>query len=175
VRAVWLTWANALTALRGIAALPCAWLAANEQWLAAAVLLTLAVLTDLLDGPLARRFGQTSPLGGLLDHATDAWFVSCLLTGLWWAGLVPWLLPALVIAAFLQYVIDSRAHRGGRLRGNRLGRWNGIGYFAVAAVAVLAGALGYSNESAPAVLVLSWLLVVSTVLSMLSRWRSSAE
>jgi cardiolipin synthase (CMP-forming) len=172
---MWVTWANALTALRAIAALPCAWLAANEQWAGAAVLLTLAVLTDLFDGPLARRLGQTSPLGGLLDHATDAWFVGCLLTGLWWAGLVPWLLPALVVAAFLQYVIDSRAHRGRRLRGNRLGRWNGIGYFAVAALPVLAGVLGYSVESAPAVLALSWLLIVSTVLSMLSRWRTVAE
>jgi phosphatidylglycerophosphate synthase len=172
---VWLTWANALTGLRAIAALPCAWFAANGQWGGAAALLSLAVLTDLLDGPLARRLGQTSPLGGLLDHATDAWFVSCLLTGLWWAGLVPWLLPALVVAAFLQYAIDSRVHRGGRLRGNRLGRWNGIGYFVVAALPVLAGVLGYSDESAPAVLVLSWLLVVSTVLSMLSRWRTVAE
>jgi phosphatidylglycerophosphate synthase len=172
---MWLTWANALTGLRAMAALPCAWLAANEQWAGAAALLTLAVLTDLLDGPLARRLGQTSPLGGLFDHATDAWFVTCLLTGLWWAGLVPWLLPVLVAAAFLQYVIDSRAHRGDRLRGNRLGRLNGIGYFAVAALPVLAGTLGFAEASAPAVTILSWLLIVSTVLSMRSRWRTVPE
>jgi phosphatidylglycerophosphate synthase len=172
---MWLTWANALTGLRAAAALPCSWLAAHELWPAAAVLLTLAVLTDFLDGPLARRLGQSSSLGGLLDHGTDAWFVTCLLMGLWWAGQVPWLLPLLVVAAFGQYVLDSRAHRGGRLRGNRLGRVNGIGYFVVAAVPVYAGAFGLGAESAPVVVALSWLLIVSTVLSMLSRWCTAAE
>jgi phosphatidylglycerophosphate synthase len=34
------------------------------------------VATDWLDGRIARRFGETSALGGFLDHVTDAAFVS---------------------------------------------------------------------------------------------------
>lgn len=45
-------------------------------------------------------------------------------------GEVPWPLPGLVALAFVQYVIDSRADRGARLRASVLGRWNGIAYFA---------------------------------------------
>ena len=62
---MWLTWANALTALRLLSAGPCAWLAASGRWPEAAALFTFAVATDLLDGPLARRLGQTSALGGI--------------------------------------------------------------------------------------------------------------
>ena len=76
---VWLTWANGLTALRLLLAAPCAWFAATSQWPWAALLISVAILTDLLDGPLARRLGQTSALGGLLDHSTDAAFVTLLL------------------------------------------------------------------------------------------------
>lgn len=172
---MWLTWANGLTALRAALAVPCAWLAVHGHWPGAALLLTLAIASDLADGPLARRLGQTSPLGGLLDHTADAGFVICLLTGLWIAGFVPWLLPMLVAAAFAQYVIDSRALRGRHLRGNRLGRLNGIGYFVVAALPVYAGTLGLAPASRSLVGLLAWALCVSTVISMLQRLRTVAE
>lgn len=168
---MWLTLANALTALRALLVLPCAWLAAGEQWTAAALLLSLAVLTDLLDGPLARRYRQASALGGIADHATDAVFVSALLTALWHLGYVPWLLPLLVLAAFLQYTADSRALGGRTLRGSSLGRANGIGYFVVAAIPVYRNALGLSWPSDASISALAWLLVFSTLVSMLQRLR----
>jgi cardiolipin synthase (CMP-forming) len=168
---MWATWANALTAVRGLTALPCAWLVGLELWLPAAALLSLALLSDLLDGPLARRLGQTSALGGLFDHATDAVFVTCLLTALWYAGIVPWQLPVLVAAAFAQYTVDSRALRGRPLRGSQLGRINGIGYFVVAAAPVYRHGFELPWPSDAAVAGLAWLLVVSTVVSMTLRLR----
>jgi cardiolipin synthase (CMP-forming) len=173
---MWLTWANGVTAVRALLAVPCALLVADERWALAALLLTLAIVSDLLDGPLARRFGQASPLGGLFDHATDAAFVVLLLLALAVIGTVPWLLPLLVTASFIQYVADSRALRGGRLRASWLGRVNGIAYFVVAAAPVYRGALDLPWPSDAVVIGLAWLLVLSTIASMLDRlhaWRAA--
>lgn len=168
---LWLTWANGLTAVRALLAVPCAWLAAAGRWPFAALLLSLAILTDLLDGPLARRLRQSSPLGGLVDHATDAAFVTILLIALSTLGYVPWLLPILVTASFLQYVADSRALAGRSLRASWLGRVNGIGYFVLAALTVYRNALALPWPGDALLTMLAWLLVLSTVVSMLDRFR----
>ena len=169
---MWLTWANALTALRLLSAGPCAWLAATGQWPAAAALFTLAVATDLLDGPLARRLGQTSALGGVADHATDAVFVTMVLAGLAPGTSVPWILPPLIAAAFLQYLLDSRAHTGRPLRASWLGRVNGIGYFVVAGAPLYWNLLGLGALGGPLVAALAWLLVATTLVSMIDRARA---
>jgi len=41
-----------------------------------AIVFTIAALTDLLDGYLARRWGQTSPLGAFLDPVADKLMVA---------------------------------------------------------------------------------------------------
>jgi phosphatidylglycerophosphate synthase len=166
---MWLTWANGITAVRALLAIPCALLVVDQRWLPAALVLTFALITDLLDGPLARRLGQASSLGGLLDHATDAAFVIILLFALALLGYVPWLLPGLVLVAFVQYVADSRALRGSPLRGSSLGRINGIAYFVLAALPVYRGALDALWPSDAALALLAWLLVATTILSMLQR------
>ncbi|MBK82182.1 MAG: hypothetical protein CMQ43_14835 [Gammaproteobacteria bacterium] len=174
---MWLTWANALTALRLLSAGPCAWLAASGRWPEAAALFTFAVATDLLDGPLARRLGQTSALGGIADHATDALFVTAVLGGLAAATPVPWVLPPLIVAAFLQYLLDSRAHTGRPLRASWLGRLNGIGYFVAAGACLYGNLLGLGAPGDLLVAALAWLLVATTLLSMADRARArlSAE
>jgi phosphatidylglycerophosphate synthase len=170
---MWLTWANGLTAARAALAVPCAALVADERWTSAALLFSLAILTDLLDGPLARRLNQASRLGGLLDHSTDAAFVVLLLAALSTLGYVPWLLPAVVAASFLQYVHDSRALQGRRLRASWLGRVNGIAYFVLASIPVYRGAFGLTWPPDALVMALAWLLVASSVASMLDRLRAS--
>lgn len=166
-----LTWANALTLTRVLLAPACAWMAWQGRWDWTALLLSLAILTDLTDGALARRLNQVSPFGGLLDHATDAVFVSLLLTALAWHGQVPWLLPPLVAAAFLQYTLDSRALAGRKLRASALGRLNGIGYFVLASVVVYQHALRLPWPPAVLVSGFGWVLVGSSVLSMIDRAR----
>ncbi|MEQ8860586.1 MAG: CDP-alcohol phosphatidyltransferase family protein [Pseudomonadales bacterium] len=171
VAGAWLTWANALTALRLLLALPCAWLVTVQRWDWAALLLTVAILTDLLDGPLARRLGQTSALGGLADHATDATFVALLLAALASLGYLPWLLPVLVAAAFLQYTFDSRAHTGRALRASWLGKVNGIGYFVLAGCVVYRNGLGLGWPGDAWLDGAGWLLVLSSLASMIDRLR----
>ncbi len=63
-----------------------------------ALVFTLAALTDWLDGWLARRWGQTSPLGAFLDPVADKLMVAVALVLLVQAEPSIWLaLPAAVI------------------------------------------------------------------------------
>ncbi len=166
------TRANALTALRIVCG-PLLVLALLEHaaWPAFA-LFWLAVATDALDGRVARRFGESSALGGFLDHLTDAAFVSLGLAALALRGEAPALLPALVALAFLQYTLDSRVIQGNGLVASALGRWNGIAYFVPIGTVVVRDALGLGWPAAPLVLGLGWLLVASTLLSMADRARA---
>ena len=79
------------------------------------------------------------------------------------------ILPALIILAFVQYALDSRTLAGRTLRSSALGRYNGIAYFALLGVPVIRDALGVVGPSAAWVRGLGWLLVLTTVLSMLDR------
>ncbi|HAR31317.1 MAG TPA: hypothetical protein DCR65_07315 [Gammaproteobacteria bacterium] len=172
----WFTWANVLTLIRALLALPTAFCVYHAAWLPATLCFAVAVVTDAMDGPLARRLGQASALGGLLDHATDALFVTAVLAAAALTGSVTWLLPVLIPFAFTQYVIDSSALRGRPLRGNRLGRLNGISYFVLAG-AVIAAPLGMSAwpRLAPDGTALIWwvsvALVLTTGCSMIDRAR----
>lgn len=165
----WRTRANALTAVRLAAAPACALAIASGAHGAAFALFWLAVATDLVDGRVARRYGEASPLGGLLDHATDATFASLGLLAVALRGEAPLALPALVAAAFVQYVVDSRATRGRALRASALGRWNGIAYFALLGVPVVRDGLGLGWPPAGLVHALGLALVATTLASMLDR------
>jgi cardiolipin synthase len=140
-----------------------------DAWLAATLILLLAVLTDMLDGFLARRWQQTSALGGILDHSSDALFISITLAALAAHGLVPWALPLLAASAFIQYLLDSNALKGMSLRTSRLGRYNGIAYFVLAGWLIIQRGIDVSLLSDAALMVIGWCLVASTLTSMLDR------
>ena len=168
MRRQWATWANLLTTLR-LCCIPAVYLAISaSDWLIAACLFALAAISDYFDGKLARYFKQANPLGGLFDHTTDALFVTVCCAALAQLNLSnPWL-PLLIPAAFVQYMLDSRALAGQPLRTSLLGRYNGIAYFVLAGVAIGAGLLSWSWLLA-AVPALSWVLCATTVLSMFDR------
>ena len=165
----WRTRANALTALRLLAAPALAWAVFDGAAGLAFALFTLAVATDLADGPVARRYGEATAFGGVLDHATDATFVSIGTAALACMGEVNgWLAPAIALA-FLQYAVDSRVVRGRALRASALGRWNGIGYFVLVGIPVVRDGLGLAWPPQAWVAAFAWLLLATTVLSMLDR------
>ena len=166
---MWITWANLLTAMRLVCIGPCAWAIVSGHWGLAAGLFGIAIVSDYLDGPLARRFNHASPIGGLFDHATDALFVTVNLGALSWIGLLnPWL-PVLVALAFAQYLFDSRALAGAALRTSVLGKNNGIAYFVMVGIPVARNALDWSWPPDPWISVLAWMLVISTLASMIDR------
>ena len=169
-------WANLLTLSRLACVIPCGWAIGNQRWSLATALFVVAVVTDFADGPLARRYHHDSPLGGLLDHGTDATFVTVALACLAHAAYFTWLLPVLVVAAFLQYTFDSKALAGQRLRASWLGRVNGIAYFVMVGTPIIRNTLQWEWPSTAWLQALGWLLVASTVASMLDRgiaqWQS---
>jgi cardiolipin synthase len=93
-----LTIPNLLSALR-LAGVPLfLWLLLGPQAdVAAIVVLALSSFTDWLDGVLARRLGQYSRLGELLDPAADRLYVLAALIGLVLRNIIPWWLAALLI------------------------------------------------------------------------------
>lgn len=168
------TRANALTALRLALAPAIAWAIAEQSHGTALAAFALAVASDLADGRVARRYGEASPLGGFLDHATDALFVASGLGALALAGAVPAPLPPLVVAAFAQYALDSRALAGRPLRTSALGRWNGVAYFVLLGIPVVRDGLGIGWPPDTLVRALGWTLVATTCASMFDRliaWR----
>jgi cardiolipin synthase len=171
----WLTPANLLTLLRLLLALPFALAVREGAPLAASLVFAVAAASDFADGRLARRRGEISTLGGFLDHAVDAAFVSTGAAALASVGALPWLLAPLIAIAFLQYTLDSRLMRSHGLRASSLGRWNGIAYFVIVAVPVVRDALGLGWPGAGLVSALGWALIASTLLSISLRLRLLAR
>jgi len=169
-RRAWLTWANFLTGLRLGAAPACAVSIASAEAGLALAFYAVGVVTDLADGPVARRRGEASRLGGLFDHATDAFFVSLGLFALSTRGEIPLVLPGLVAVAFVQYAVDSRVQASRPLRASSLGRWNGIAYFVFLGIPVLRDALGWFWPGPGLVRLVAWVLVASTLVSMVDRF-----
>lgn len=166
LRSAWRTRANALTALRlGIAPALAAAIATGHAPLATALFFA-AVVTDFADGPVARRYGEATPLGGLFDHSVDATLCALGLAAHALHGTVPWALPLLVVAAFAQYVFDSKSLAGRPLRASALGRWNGIAYFVAVAVPIVRDTLGWSWPGAGLTWWLAAGLVATTLVSM---------
>jgi CDP-diacylglycerol---glycerol-3-phosphate 3-phosphatidyltransferase len=72
----------------------------NEAW--ATALFLVAMATDQIDGWLARRRNQTSPLGSLLDPIADKILVLAALVMLIGEGVAPaWMVAAIIAPEFL--------------------------------------------------------------------------
>lgn len=72
------------------------WFALSKEWLALPIFL-VAALTDLLDGFIARRRGQISTLGTLLDPVADKLLISAAFISLVELRLVPaWMVVVIV-------------------------------------------------------------------------------
>ena len=168
-RRFWQQPANALTATRLLCIPAIVAAVVHDRAMIAGILFAIAVVTDLADGPVARRRGEASPRGALFDHAVDAGFVAALLAALAWQDLVTAVLPPLVVVAFLQYVWDSQALRGHALRTSRIGRSNGVAYYVAAGIPVVRDAIGLGWPDAAIVHAIAWVLVATTLLSMSER------
>jgi cardiolipin synthase len=72
-------------------------LVVTGQDMAALIILIFSSVSDYLDGVIARRFGQITRLGQLLDPAADRLFIFAALLGLAVRDIVPWWLVALIV------------------------------------------------------------------------------
>jgi phosphatidylglycerophosphate synthase len=164
-----LTIPNLLSGSRVILAGLMFWGIYHSFWYFAVTVLWIAILTDIADGFLARKLEQTTPLGGLLDHGSDAIFVTVSLAALTTHGWIPLILVFMVPAAFVQYMLDSRALAGQPLRASQLGKYNGICYFVLAGFPIMQITLGITLIPFNLFIWLGWGLVLTTAISMIDR------
>jgi CDP-diacylglycerol--glycerol-3-phosphate 3-phosphatidyltransferase len=156
------TFANALTAVRGLLVLPVIALVATGNAGLALLVFLAAAATDALDGPLARRRGATD-LGAALDPLADKILIVGTLAALAVRGLAPTWAVVLIFAREL-VAIEVRARSARALGAHADGKAKTI--LQVAAIAVLLGAAAW-----PALLLgaaANGLLVAATALTVLS-------
>ncbi|MGQ4806774.1 CDP-diacylglycerol--glycerol-3-phosphate 3-phosphatidyltransferase [Candidatus Entotheonellaceae bacterium PAL068K] len=167
---------NLVTLVRPVCTLPFILLCDQAQlatgsWskLGVLCLYVLIVSSDSLDGYLARRLKQASPLGRSLDHVCDVVFILSTLGYFVTQDLVPWWLPAAIGWAFVLYVADSwrrtARHPQRVLLASRLGHLGGILFYVT--VGVITGNLCTANRLFPPTLLTGWYLIL-TVLASLS-------
>ncbi len=101
---------NLITGLRILLVAPFLWLLLEERYGAALALFVIAGLSDALDGFLAKYYGWTSELGGLLDPIADKLLLIGAILALGWLGELPGWLVALVIARDLVIVGGAVAY-----------------------------------------------------------------
>lgn len=93
--------ANQVTLARVYLAAPAFAFAAHQDFAELAIVVSIAGLTDLVDGTIARRWQKPSKLGGALDPVADGIFMAALAVGLSLGGAFPFWLALVVIARYL--------------------------------------------------------------------------
>ena len=93
--------------------------------IAAFAVFAVAVITDRLDGSLARSYGVTSEFGKLADPIADKMLIGAALVGLSMLGDLPWWVTVVILVreigvTLLRFAVISRgvipASRGGKLK-----------------------------------------------------------
>lgn len=93
--------------------------------IAAFVIFAVAVITDRLDGSLARSYGVTSEFGTLADPIADKMLIGAALIGLSMLGDLPWWVTVVILVreigvTLLRFAVISKgvipASRGGKLK-----------------------------------------------------------
>ena len=89
---------NAVTLVRLLLMPVCAYLLATGRYGWGLVLTAVVGSTDWVDGWLARRFGQVSRVGQLLDPLADRLLIASVAIALVVRGVLPWQAAALLVA-----------------------------------------------------------------------------
>lgn len=86
---------NVLSAFRLIVGFPILYLTIKGEWLAALILIICGFLSDLIDGPLARKFKAETRIGETLDILADIAMDELIIMGLFLASQISWQLAVL--------------------------------------------------------------------------------
>jgi CDP-diacylglycerol--glycerol-3-phosphate 3-phosphatidyltransferase len=141
----------------------------TNEWLALAIFLAAAA-TDLLDGFLARRWGQITTIGTLLDPIADKLLISAALISLVQVHAAPaWMVVLIIGREFAVTGLRSiAAAEGYTIKASDLGKTKMIAQ--VVAISVLLLSIRYP-ELAPLGVWLMWGVVVFTIASALDYFR----
>lgn len=89
---------------------PIVWMLVGEAYESALLLIMIAGFSDGLDGFLARRYGWTTRIGGLLDPLADKMLFISVFAALTWNGLIPVWLLAIVLGRDIIIVSGALAY-----------------------------------------------------------------
>ena len=145
------------------------WITLSKEWLALPIFLA-AALTDLLDGIIARRRGQVSTLGTLLDPVADKLLISAAFICLVDLGLVPaWMVVVIVGREFAVTGLRSiAAAEGYTIEASELGKTKMV-MQVIAVSLLLVGARSPIFARLGRVAV--WLVVIFALVSALDYFR----
>ena len=145
------------------------WITLSKEWLALPIFL-VAALTDMLDGRIARRRGQVSTLGTLLDPVADKLLISAAFISLVELGLVPaWMVVVIVGREFAVSGLRSiAAAEGYTIEASELGKTKMV-MQVIAVSLLLVGA--HSPLFSKLGLVAVWLVVLFAVVSAVDYFR----
>jgi len=137
-----------------------------ERTIWGASLFLLAALTDMLDGYLARRRGQVTTLGRLLDPIADKLLISSALIALVWRHIAaPWMVVVIIGREFAVSGLRSiAAHEGFSIDVSRMGKGKMV--MQVAAVVGLILGEKYHGWVEKTAVVLLWAVVFFALVSM---------
>jgi phosphatidylglycerophosphate synthase len=132
------------------------------RWRLCIVFLAM-VATDIVDGWLARRLGQTSPVGRALDHSCDVLFILAALSTFVLRGMVPWWLPAAIAWAFVLYVVNTWGRPSAQpqppRRRQQLGHIGGMLYYVT--VGIVTVHVGTAEQWLPPSVLWGWFLAMA--------------
>jgi len=98
---------NIISVARIILIVPVVWMLLTGRYTSAFWLFVIAGASDGLDGFLAKRFGWSSRLGGILDALADKLLLVSAFVCLWWLGVFPWWLVLAILARDLIIVAGA--------------------------------------------------------------------
>lgn len=95
---------NIISVLRVLLVGPVVWALLVERFELAMVLFVVAGVSDAVDGFLAKRYGWSTRIGGILDALADKFLLVSTFGCLWWLGVFPTWLVLLIMARDLMIV-----------------------------------------------------------------------
>ena len=159
-----MTFANQLTLVRLVAVIPvmaALYLQFPGNRAVATVVYVLAILTDYLDGILARRSGKVTAFGKLMDSVADKALISTMFFALVAEGsMAAWMAAVMVVREFAVTGLRMVALEGEEvIAANRWGKAKMV----TQSVAVFILLIGYFQVG-------YWVMLLATVLTLLSGW-----
>ncbi len=159
-----MTFANQLTLVRLVAVIPvmtALYVQFPGNRAVATVVYALAILTDYLDGILARRSGKVTAFGKLMDSVADKALISTMFFALVAEGSMPaWMAAVMVVREFAVTGLRMVALEAEEvIAANRWGKAKMVAQSA----AVFILLVGYLQVG-------YWAMLVATVLTLLSGW-----
>lgn len=104
----WWTLPNAISILRLLLVAPLCWDILTGSRPLTVVLLAVWASTDWVDGALARRLGQVSRTGEMLDPVSDRVGVAAIVLSMAVVDMVPWWMLGLIVAVDAMVTVRTR-------------------------------------------------------------------